>query len=501
MNCLPAFPLRVTLLLPVFLSLLHANVQAQTPAPGTVWRYQLLEASQSIDDCPVCDRIPIVLPLRGSFDLRCLYHDPLYSHYALENVTFFTTSTNGLEYKMTGQGLLDIGGQLATRQTVSLDLLISNGFITNSCSFTNSNLVATRRWPMLQINLGQTNGTITQQYYLDLNAAPLQEIWFSTVRSFSAGIWNSPTNIVSQGDLLSITGRIVKNNHALAARLGVEPPVPDLGLKDFDILAGGEIVFSIERDVFSEVLSRTVNHGDLISDRGTILMSNQQLVANFEPDTPGGSVGLDAVKLLDNGEVWFSVQTNFQSKALAGPVGTGDLLSAKSGSIIRSNPQLLAPFKPLSGTGDAGLRAFYVWPGGEIWFVTEKGFYDVNSAFYEPGDVLSDQGYVVYRAAELLSAFEPAQSDPAPGVDALFVVTDAATTSSAPALSAPQPTNSPPSSLVLNWEGVGRVFQPEVATNLAGPFLPAGPISPDQLFLDPGAVTNRGPAFYRLRQW
>ena len=37
-----------------------------------VWRYQLLEGSTFTDDCPICDRIPIVVPMRGTFQLRLL---------------------------------------------------------------------------------------------------------------------------------------------------------------------------------------------------------------------------------------------------------------------------------------------------------------------------------------------------------------------------------------------------------------------------------------------
>lgn len=477
------------------------QVPAQTADPGTAWHYQLLDGSQSVDDCPVCDRIPIVLPLRGGFDLRCLGNYPMFSRYALENVAFFTTATNGSQYTMSGYGLLEIGGQLASRQTVFLQLQISNGYATNACSFSNTNLIATRRWPMLQLSLEQTNGTITQQYHLELNLAPFQEIWFSCVQGFEAGIWNAPTNAVSDGDLLCATGRVVKRNSSLASRLGVMPPTPELGLKDFDIMPGGEIAFSIEKDVFSESLGQ-LNHGDVLTDKGVLFKSYQALLSRFEPqDVPPGALGLDALKLSAGADIWFSVQTNFQSKTLNRLVGAGDILSATSGTIFKSNAELLAALGPVKGTGDVGLRAFFYWPSGETWFVPENKFSSTNGVSYGAGDLLSDQGYVVFRASELVSAFAPKPGVQDPEADAVYVVTDVASSQPPPRLATPQFTNSSPPVIVLNWQGAGRVFQLESTTNLGVPFLPSGPLSTETSFFEQVLETNRPISFYRVRQW
>ena len=56
------------------------------------------------------------------------------------------------------------------------------------------------------------------------------------------------------GDLLSSAGRVVRRNNDLTRNLGLMPIAPDVGLDAVDIIAGGEILFSINQDVFSETL-------------------------------------------------------------------------------------------------------------------------------------------------------------------------------------------------------------------------------------------------------
>ena len=67
----------------------------------------------------------------------------------------------------------------------------------------------------------------------------------------------------------------------------------------------------------------------------------------------------------------------------------------------------LSPHHPIPVEADYGLDAIYVWSSGEIWFLIEEGFVDQNLGAIMPGDLLSDQGMVVYRNLELLGAFAP----------------------------------------------------------------------------------------------
>jgi hypothetical protein len=467
---------------------------------GSPWVYALTEGSQLRADCPICDPVTAPVPMRGTFELSLNSQNPLFTEYAVENIAFTAGLTNGPTYKITGGGVYLLGGEVAVVQSLSLAVQIDNGTTSELCYLTNAMGPAGRSWPMLQAEVDQTNGTPIQQYHLDLNAAPLREIWFATGAPFVAGGWNPPTNAISAGDLLSMSGRVIRRNQQLTARLGIVPEVPDLGLKDVDVLPGGEIAFSIGQDVLSQTLG-ALHPGDLLSDQGRILRANSQLIAAFLPSpAPPAGAGLRGVQVMDSGETYFSVQTNFYSKKLGLEIQTGDVLS-DSGTIVRSASQLLAAFSPANPTADYGLTAFCVWPGGEIWFATTQGFYDSASNFYAPGDLLSDNGYVVYRNPELVSAFAGPGAAPGLGLNALFVVSDVTPLNGPAQLSMPQRASQPPASLTFQWQGGGRVFQLERAAGLAEPFLPASPMDTIGSFTDAGILDAQGQALYRVHQW
>src|SRR6185369_5656081 len=114
--------------------------------------------------------------------------------------------------------------------------------------------IATQQFPLIQARLMESNGQIAHTFSMELFAAPVRDIWFSTARSFVSTNRNTPTNKISSGDLLSLNGRVVKRNSELTARLGIMPLVPDLGLDALAVTHRGEILFSIPVNVFSETL-------------------------------------------------------------------------------------------------------------------------------------------------------------------------------------------------------------------------------------------------------
>jgi hypothetical protein len=483
----------------ILLTLLLAGgwtVSGQAPTTNHPWAYQLLHDSDLSDDCPICARPTILAPMSGSFDLRLLESNSLFTRYALENISF-TAGTGFRTYIIRGNGTFQIGGEVALLQTMSLQVQIDDGVSNKLCYFISTSPIVNRLWPMIDISLDQTNGTFTQTYSLRLTAAPLREVWFSTKDFFMASNGVEGATFIEGGDLISNSGHVVKRNPELFSSVGIHVPAPDLGLDAVDILPGGEIAFSLGSGAPSDTLG-PIHHGDLLSTRRGILRRNQELLAAFVVQPPAPDVGLDAVHILDSGEILFSIQSNIFSERLGLTLHRGDLLSS-TGAVVRSYQQMLGRFHPSKPADDHGLDALYVWPSGEIWFSTEDDFQDEQIGDVSAGDLLSDQGYIVLRQAELLDAFAPTQNPPAFGLDALYVVTDATPAASPPRLRIQA--ESATHSARLTWEGQGRVFQVEGAGLVTGPFQPLSPLLPDLSYDDFGALTNRGQSYYRLRQW
>ena len=467
---------------------------AQSPGTNQPWTYLLLNDSYLVDDCLICGRPTIQVPLRGSFSLRLIEENVLSARYAVENIQFNTAARH---YRVTGGGTFEIGGEVAVTLRMTLQVTIDNGFTNKVCYFKSTTGIMNQPCPMMDITLDQTNGTFTQVFTLRVAAAPVREIWFSTVSGFTPTNSQSSSSFVEGGDLISTAGRTIKRNADLFTSVGAFPPVPDLGLDALDMLPGGEIAFSLGSGIFSTTLG-PLQQGDLLSNKGRIIRRNQDLLASFITEPATNDVGLDAVHVLETGEILFSTVTNVFSKGLNASLHHGDLLSS-TGTIMRSNQQLLARFHLADATNDYGLDAFYVWPSGEIWFSTETGFQDQVLGEVLAGDLLSDQGYIVFRNLELLDAFAPKETLPDFGLDTLYIVTDA--TPPAPSSILAIKTGGSSGGATLTWQGQGRVFQVQRADAAIGPFQSLSPILPDLSFEDSGTRTNHAQLFYRLRQW
>ena len=257
-----------------------------------------------------------------------------------------------------------------------------------------------------------------------------KDLWFSTEGGFSAG--NLPTTgsfftPVSDGDLLSRRGHIVRTNHELARHLGIMPVVPDLGLDAAVLAPRGQVWFSFEEDtphIWSETLARWLKHGDLLSDRGFVVATNEELLDKFGRQPVLEDAGLDAVTRAANGAILFSTETDFQAMTLAGRiVRHGDLISNR-GHVVRTNRELLANFNIIEITQgplppDYGLDAVITRPYGEFWFSVETGFQDRNLGWVSDGDLLSTKGAVVARNLDLVEALGPLEDVANFGLDAL----------------------------------------------------------------------------------
>jgi hypothetical protein len=456
--------------------------------------YTLLEGSYFIDDCLVCGRPTIMQPLHGTFELVLVQDTPPYTRYAVENVDLVASPGSSLERHLTGSGTYVRFEEFARLQDMDLALWVKDSYTNRLAFFTNDNRVAQAQFPLIEASLSQTNGTLFQTFSIQLSAAPVREIWFSTSKAFISTNRFGPTNQISAGDLLSNRGRVIKRNIDLVGRLGVMPIVPDLGLDAVDVAPRAEILFSIPVKVFSETLGY-IQHGDLLSSRGVIVRKNQELLGAFHP-LSSTDAGLDAVQLMPDGEILFSIQSNLVVSTTL-TLSRGDILSDR-GRIFMTHQQLLANFRPAITNRDFGLDALHVFPGGEVWFSVEEGFTDNRLGPVQPGDLLSSLGRRVFSNRDLLGAFAPADPSLDYGLDGLFVVTD-----DLPHAQPPRIVNQTRSNGMMHvgWDGQGQVFQLEHASSLFGPWLPCSPIVPELSWDTPCDLAGSTARFYRVRQW
>ena len=146
---------------------------AQTATPQL---YTLVAGSQLTDDCPICDRLPIVVPMTGTFGLRVVEQNPLFTRYEVLDIAFHAGTNSGPEYQVQGRGTYRTGGEVMVVQDMFLDLEIDNGGVLTKAASGNLDRVVGQPWPRLQINVDQTNGTPNQIYYLTLIAVPVPTI-------------------------------------------------------------------------------------------------------------------------------------------------------------------------------------------------------------------------------------------------------------------------------------------------------------------------------------
>ncbi len=317
------------------------------------------------------------------------------------------------------------------------------------------------------------------------------EIRYSTERGFPVPDPTGTTpGWISDGDLLGEHTCLILSNHELTSRLGVMPIVPDLGLDAVTWTTYRPVLFSLEDSVWSETLGQ-LGHGDLLSITGHIVRTNAELIQHFGPFTGiAADVGLDAVHLptgplvnatsADCCDPWilFSVETRFFSGGLNRWIGHGDLLS-NCGRVYRTNRQLLAAFDPIAVPCltaeecaalaeaddvadepaladllpctsddnalcvDLGLDGVFVHDRGEIWFSTEIGFWDANLGWVSAGDVLSTRGHIVRPIERLVDVCEPLVDYWDFGLDALDWLAPTANAFAVPAEAVPSEAVSP----------------------------------------------------------
>src|SRR5207247_2033095 len=93
--------------------------------------------------------------------LTLLGTNPSFARYALSDISF--VATNGFQaYAVTGSGVYQIGGEVALVQNLNLTVEIKDSFTNRLCYLTNEMAGVKRRWPMIQCDVIQTNGSVIQ---------------------------------------------------------------------------------------------------------------------------------------------------------------------------------------------------------------------------------------------------------------------------------------------------------------------------------------------------
>lgn len=171
-------------------------------------------------------------------------------------------------------------------------------------------------------------------------------IIFSTTRSFYS---NALKRTISDGDLIDNKGDLLATNSQLLAAFS--PKGSNFGLdaavvRDTSPTEGTEYWFSTGRTFYSNTLKETVNSGDVLSNRGTIIARASDMLAPFKPRNGAASVGLDALYVDEEGAqriFWFSTNKDFYSNSLNRWIRSSDLI-ASDGTIVMTQKQITQNF-------------------------------------------------------------------------------------------------------------------------------------------------------------
>jgi hypothetical protein len=257
--------------------------------------------------------------------------------------------------------------------------------------------------------------------------------------------------LISDGDLLGLVdndgnlqGSVCARNTDLVQGFDI---IVDLGLDAVDVIDAGTYIVAFSTELNSS------NQGQFTA--GDLLVTNDAIIPNraltYSVDPTLHDVGLDGLHFIGDKKVildfldyasrisretWLtdpgvlaneldarSIDIYFSTEATTEYFLDGDLLSAKSGSIIARNSDLLPSTVPagipVRGV-DYGLDGLTGDRTGEtalINFSTELNF--TGTPAFSEGDVLQFSGGVVYPFSDWIMSFEPKASSL--GMDALFI--------------------------------------------------------------------------------
>jgi hypothetical protein len=280
------------------------------------------------------------------------------------------------------------------------------------------------------------------------NLAACREFGFSTEEDFLAGVPIKDGNqLISDGDFLSTNGEVCARNWELLQRWEIRP---DLGLDAVDLvdLEQQLVAFSTE---INDPRGR-FTAGDLLATNGAII-PNAALLTRFQV---GRDLGLDGLHFIGdpknialflevaaatdpaewlNGkllpawleryeiDIWFSTEGQ-ERRAAAVPIYDGDILSARDGTVVLAQDQLMLASVPAGipnrgvDFGVDGIAGSRHPDRSRIRFSSEI-LYRKEPAF-DDGDVLRTSAGVETIHDNLIAAFQPRAKFL--GIDALHML-------------------------------------------------------------------------------
>jgi hypothetical protein len=99
----------------------HAQIPRRTS-------YVLLEGSSFLDQCLICGRPDIYLPLRGTFELVLVQPTAPYTKYAIQNINFTAGAGTSMERHLTGDGTYVRFEEFAVLQDMNLAVQIKDSY-------------------------------------------------------------------------------------------------------------------------------------------------------------------------------------------------------------------------------------------------------------------------------------------------------------------------------------------------------------------------------------
>lgn len=160
------FSLTAFLLVLLLLGLTPAPAWGQT---GVTTPYNLNGGSRFERGCFGSCTCPVFSSkLQGSFDLRALPPDPLYSHYAIDHVDW-TVHEPGHPLKITGSGTYRIGGRASLEERMTLDLSVEGAAPQH---FDSGNVSSGGDFPSLTIQLRLHGASACTDTLITLDASP-----------------------------------------------------------------------------------------------------------------------------------------------------------------------------------------------------------------------------------------------------------------------------------------------------------------------------------------